>query len=198
MNRRLRLRLVMVAPVALLLTLALSACQTLVLESQRDPSAGTASFAKSLAVVNLSETLRRTGEKELVRSLPELNLVPSFQLFSEAELDDMQEVKRRASEEGFDGLVLLLVEDVASETLDDLPLATPYGFRRIGEETWTDVRVSVSVQSLADDREVWSGVVKRWNDQGQKRDVRAIVHAAAARMRSDGLFELDSARAPSD
>jgi hypothetical protein len=110
---------------ALVVALALSACQTLVVKSHRDSSAGKLTFARSLAIVNFSryensEPIRRAGEMELVNNLPDLNLVPSYRLFPLEELADIGEVKRRAAAEGFDGFVLLWVKEVRIERKKDV------------------------------------------------------------------------------
>jgi hypothetical protein len=118
---------------ALVVALALSACQTVVVKSHRDSSVGKLTFARSLAIVNFSgyensEPIRRAGEMELVNSLPDLNLVPSYRLFPLEELADIGEVKRRAAAEGFDGFVLLLVKEVRVERGMDAWVALPPGY----------------------------------------------------------------------
>jgi hypothetical protein len=177
--------------VALVVTLALAACQTVVVKSRRDPSVGKLTFERSLAIVNFSgyedsARIRRAGEMELADSLPELNLVPSYRRFSLDELADIGEVKRRASAEGFDGLVLVWVREVRIERGGGW--VDPPGFS-LDESSWIAVRVSAAVVSVAEDREVWNGVVERRYDEGKKKDVRAIVRAVTRQMRSDGLVD---------
>jgi hypothetical protein len=179
-------------PSALVVALALSACQTVVVRSHRDSSVGKLTFARSLAIVNFSsyvnsEPIRRAGEMELVNGLPNLNLVPSYRLFSLKELADLGEVKRRASAEGFDGLVLLWVKEARIER-GGVSVALPEGFS-LAEGGWVTVRVSAAVVSVAEDRELWNGVVERQDDEGKKKDVLAIVRAVVRQLRSDRLVD---------
>lgn len=169
-------------PVALVAALALSACQTVVVNSHRDSSAGKLAFKRSLAIVNFtgyedSEQIRRAGEMALVNDLAELNLVPSYRYFSIEELADIDEVKRRASAEGFDGLVLLWVKDVRTQRgLED-------------QQPWVDVRVSAAIVSLSEDRDLWNGVIERREDDGTKKDVSAIVRAVSRQLKAEGLVD---------
>jgi hypothetical protein len=181
-------------PSLLVLALAFSACQTIVVKSHRDPSAGKLAFDRALAVVNLSgyedsERIRRAGEMELVNGLPELNLVPSYLHFSLEELADRSEAKRRAAAEGFDGLVLLRVKEVRTGRAYDRQVAGPEGFTSEDGEPWLDVLVSAAVMSVAEDRPAWRGVIERRDDKGTKSDVRAIVRAVARQLRADGLVK---------
>ena len=176
------------AACALLAALALSGCQTVVLSSRKDPAIGKLNLGRALAIVNFSgygdpDEVRRTGEMELVNSLPELNLVPSYRDFTLEELASLGEVKRRASAEGFDGLVLLWVNEVrVRRNWYD-------GFAPEGANSWTDVRISAAIVSVAGGREDWIGVIERRGDEGTKKDVRAIVHAVARKLRSESLVD---------
>ena len=181
-------------PSALVFALALSGCQTIVVKSHRDPSAGKLTFDRALAVVDLSgyedsERIRRAGEIELVNSLPELNLVPSYLHFSLKELAGRGEAKRQAAAEGFDGLVLLRVKEVRTERGSDRLVAGPDGFTSEEGEDFLDVFVSAAVVSVAEDRVAWRGVIERRDDKGGKNDVRAIVRAVARQLRTDGLVD---------
>src|SRR5512140_231101 len=158
-------------PSALVVALALSACQTIVVQSHRDPSNGTPTFGRALAIVDLSgyedsERMRRAGETELVNSLPELNLVPSYRDFSLEELPDIAEAKRRASAEGFDGIVLLWVKEIRAETgyfIMDVGL----GEYSVAGPSWNILGFSAAVVSVAEGRELWSGVIERRGDKGR-------------------------------
>jgi hypothetical protein len=178
----------------LVVALVLSGCQTVVVKSRPDPSVGKLAFDRALAVVNLSgyadsEQIRRAGEMELVNSLPELNLVPSYLHFSLEELADRSEAKRRAAAEGFDGLVLLRLKEGRTERGYDRQVAGPDGFTSEDGEPWLDVLVSAAVVSVAEDRPAWRGVIERRDDKGGKNDIRAIVRAVARQMRADGLVD---------
>jgi len=184
-RREMTMRCVSV-PSSLVAALALSACQTVVVNSHRAPSAGKQSFGRSLAIVNYSgyedsEQIRRAGERELVNDLPVLNLVPSYRHFSLKELADIGEVKRRASAEGFDGLVVLWLKDVRAEKGPDI--------EGLEGASYLNVRVSAAVVSLAKDLEVWNGVIERRDDEGKRKDVQAIARAVARQIRSDGLVD---------
>jgi hypothetical protein len=190
-------------PAALVVAAALSACQTVVVKSYRDPSVGKLTFNRSLAVVDFSgyrdsERIRRAGETELVNSLPGLNLVPSYRFFSLEELANIGEMKSRAAAEGFDGLVLLQVKGVKAGRGPSVLVATPDGLSWEEREPWIEVRVSAAVVSVrrvlypiaqVEDREVWSGVIERVDDKGKKRDVRAVVRAVARKIRSDHVVD---------
>ena len=135
-----------------------------------------------------TERFRRAGEMELVNSLPELNLVPSYRTFALEELRDVDAAKRRASIEGYDGILLLRVTQARVQKGYDTLEVGGDGFVAANGPDWLDVRVTATVVSLAEDREVWSAIVDRLDDKGRKKDVTAIARAVAKQMRADGLL----------
>ena len=180
-------------PAVLVAALALAGCQTVVVGSHRDPSAGSLAFERPLAIVDYpaeedTERFRRAGEMELVNSLPELNLVPSYRTFALEELRDVDAAKRRASIEGYDGILLLRVTQARVQKGYDTLEVGGDGFVAANGPDWLDVRVTATVVSLAEDREVWSAIVDRLDDKGRKKDVTAIARAVAKQMRADGLL----------
>src|SRR5450631_1466188 len=89
--------------------MALSGCQTVLIESRASAAASLA-FDRTLVFVDVpanegSEKTRRASENDLVRDLPALNGDLSYRFFPPGSIGSLDNMKRWATAEGFDGLL---------------------------------------------------------------------------------------------
>lgn len=168
----------------LLAAAAASGCSTLVLESHRRPTEPKLSFEKTVVIVSVpeedgSERARRVAENELVGQLAALNASPSFRLIAPEILRDATQVKAWAAAEGFDGLVVIWLEQVLVKHYQSA----------LGAGDAVSFRLKASVLSLKEDREVWTGVVQQRDPYPLTKNLPAVARIVARKLREEGLTD---------
>jgi hypothetical protein len=174
--------------------LALAACaSTSMVESRKEPGAGPLRFKKVLAVAILNnESLRKDAEDALQATL-RVQSLQSYKLFTLAELKDVEKVKERLRQDGFDGVVGLRVaanrQEVGWTTASYVPMDTFVGYPPTEMRADSVVRVEVKVYSIAEDKLMWSGISKTFNPTNVGQAVADIVAAAGKELRRQGLVK---------
>ena len=184
-------RMVML-PALLSATAALSGCRTVLIESHRLPAESKLAFERTLVIVDVPEQLgsekaRRAAESELAGRLVALNASPSFQLIAAEDLGDLGQMKKWAAQEGFDGLVVVWLESIVTTQFPSLPAAE--GFDEVPARDLFTLRVSASVVSLKEDREVWTGVVRQFDPYPLTKRLPAVARVVARKLKSEGLAD---------
>src|SRR5690349_16148318 len=103
--------------IVLAVALALSGCgSTTIVSSWRDPAALTSANVARVLVVAAARvpSLRRTAEDELAKRIR--NAVPSYTVFSDADIQHRDMLRNEARARGFDGLVVFHVVSVNQQT----------------------------------------------------------------------------------
>ncbi len=174
--------------------LALTACaSTSLVQSWKAPEAGPLRFNKVLALAVLNnESVRTLAEDSLRANLKGVQAVQGYKLVSTAELGNLQGLKARLLQEGFDGVVVLRLASTQQEltwTTAYVPLDTFIGYPPTDMSVDTVVRVEIKVYSLAEDKLMWSGVSETFNPKNAGQLVADIVAAAGREMRRQGLLK---------
>jgi hypothetical protein len=144
-------RMVML-PALLSAAAALSGCRTVLIES-RGSAAASLAFERTLVFVDVpanegSEKTRRASENDLIRDLPALNGDPSYRFFPPGSIASLDEMKRWAAAEGFDGLLAVWpVRSYARRTNLMEPEAPDL----------VDFRFRALIFSLKAERDIWVG-----------------------------------------
>jgi hypothetical protein len=178
--------------------LATAACaNTSIVAQWKDPSATNVRFTRVLVVVPSKDpALRRTAEDELVQRIDPGHAVPSYTLFQASELADRQLLKQRASELGFDGMVVFRVGRVDRE-VTWLPGAYWGPYYAIGgwpmydpgwAQTNTIVHVETDVYDIRDDKLVWATRSKSYDPRSMQVLVDEVSRAVGKQMRKQGFL----------
>jgi hypothetical protein len=193
--------------VAALAALVVAGCASTRLTSTwQDPALKDATFHKVLVVFqNADAGLRRIVEDEMARDIPDST--PAYNVLSDAELRDVDRVKARVRELGFDSSVVMRVVGVERQQTYVPPevyaVPAPYrGFWGYWGYGWTTVyepgylrhdrivRIATNVYSVKLDKLVWASESETFNPASLRGAVAEVVHvnaqAAAKAMRSQG------------
>ncbi len=178
--------------------LALAACaSTSIVESWKAPEAGPLRFKKVLALAIVkNESLRGRAEDALQSNLRGVQAVQGYKLIGAAELGDLERLKERLRQEGFDGVVALRLDSSRQEmswTSTSMPLESFWGYYNTSyppAELTADtiVRVEIKIYSLAEDKLMWAGVSESFNPKDAQQLVSEIVAAAGKELRRQGLI----------
>lgn len=172
-------RLVAIAITAL--TFAACAPSTTIEQTWTSPTVRSEPPLQNVVTVFFSDnvTIRRAGEDQLARDLIRkgVNATPSYAIFQDEELSDLDAVKAKLATMGYDGVVTMRIVDRYQE-LDYMPptfdgywgSAYPYfyspGYYSSGYAyTETVVRVETSAYSLRTNKLVWSALTKTYGDE---------------------------------
>lgn len=174
--------------------LALAACaSTSIVESWKAPGAGPLRFKKVLAVAILNnEEIRGHAEDALRGNLPGVEAVQGYKLFTTPELKDVEKVKERLRQEGFDGVIVLRAmssEQHTGWTEVYVPLDMYVSYPPAELRVDTVVRVEIKIYSLGEDKLIWSGVSETFNPGAVQKAVTDIVAAAGKELRRQGLLK---------
>jgi hypothetical protein len=196
----LRLRLLVVC-----LAILVAACATTeVKDSWRNPEVGPIHYRKvvALAVTN-DAAIRRTVEDELAKQASRAEVVPAYAFIPDADLGDVEKVKRLVSEAGFDGAVVFRIAGTEKkQTYVPGSYTTPtYSLWGYYGNAWsvmaspgyvvtdTYVEVETRVYSVADEKLVWAGRSETLNPGSIRELVDDVAKAVAKDLRAQGLIE---------
>jgi len=191
---------------AALAALAAGCASTRLTSTWQDPALKDATFHKVLVVFqNADAGLRRIVEDEMARDIPDS--VPAYKVLGDAELRDVDRVKARVRELGFDSSVVMRVVGVEHQQTYVPPevytVPAPYrGFWGYWGYGWTTVyepgylrhdrivRIATNVYSVALDKLVWASESETFNPASLRGAVAEVVHvnaqAAAKAMHAPG------------
>lgn len=188
-------RLALLAFAALLAAMLGGCATTQVTSAWKDPDFPRARFDKVLvAFQNADPALRRVLEDEMARHIP--NAVPAHALFSEAEIRDVERVKLRVREQGFDSAVVMRVVTVDREvTYSPARMyVVPgyyrgfYGYWRYGWGTVYDpgylrtdriVHIATNVYDVRADKLVWASQSETFNPSSLRSAIGEVVKATS-------------------
>jgi len=194
--------LVLLAFAALLAAILGGCATTQVTSAWKDPDLARVPFSKVLVVFQNSDPgLRRVLEDEMARDIP--NSVPAYTLFSDAEVQDVERVRSRVREQGFDSAVIMRVVTVDREvTYSPARMyMVPgyyrgfYGYWRYGWGTVYDpgylrtdriVHIATNVYDVRGDKLVWASHSETFNP-GSLRSAIAEVVKATSRATGEAL-----------
>lgn len=185
---------------AALILLSVACATTEIQSSWRNPEAGAIRFEKVVAIVlSKDATTRRVAEDRLAQASPSGRVVASHTFLPDSELGDVEAMKLRVQEGGFDGAVVMRA--VGKEKRETVvpgaplpPMGAPHnnlwGFYGMGwsgaytpghVQTDTFVDVETMVFSVRDEKLVWAGRSETMNP----RSVPALVDEVAAAVRRE-------------
>src|SRR5688572_6268004 len=172
-------RFLLLFAAVLLAAIAGGCASTAITSSWRDPALTTVPFKKVLVVFQHSDAqLRQTLERSMAAEIPAS--VPSHAIFSDEEVSDIERVKARVREAGFDSAVIMRVVSVDRE-LSYTPgrlYTVPgfyhgfygywgYGWRSVYEPGYMRsdrvVTIATNVYSVVDDKLVWASQSETFN-----------------------------------
>lgn len=196
------LRSRLLAAVALV---GLTACTATTLrDSWLDPSLKPGWHFQKIAVAVLAkdQTTRRIAEDTLVARITRSKAVPSYQLIRESEGNDAKLVKARLQEAGVDGIVVMRLMGMKTQTRvvpGSYPeayygfqgyygMAQPMAYSAGALENDTLVQVETNVYSLADDKLVYAAHSESFNPMNAQGLVGEIAGAIADDLKKRGLM----------
>ena len=143
--------------------------------------------------------MRENAENAIRANIRGPEVVPSYKMFSVAELKNREQVKERLLQDGFDGVVGLRLVS-AEQELGWAPGVAPvgfwggydYGYGAVGggPEVYVEtvVRVEIKVYSLTEDKLIWGGVSESIDPGGVQSLIAKIAEAAGKELRRQGLI----------
>lgn len=188
-------RLALLAFAALLAALLGGCATTQVTSAWKDPEFSRVTFNKVLVVFqNADPGLRRALEDEMARDIP--NGVPAHTLFSDAEIQDVERVRLRVREQGFDSAVVMRIVTVDREvTYSPARMyVVPgyyrgfYGYWRYGWGTVYDpgylrtdriVHIATNVYDVRADKLVWASQSETFNPTSLRSAIAEVVKATS-------------------
>ena len=190
---------------AALLALGACASSTKLDGSWADPSAGPLRYKKILVAFQSADKNRRVGaEVRMKQRIP--GAVSSNTVFLQGEEGDLERVKAKIRELGFDAIVIMRVVAVDKEQ-EYVPPSTRtiatggpgmYGYWQTG---WVEVYdpgytkektvavVDTELYQVADEKLVWSSRSTTLNPKDVAGSIDEIIDATAEAMRKQGLLE---------
>jgi hypothetical protein len=181
---------------AALALLACACASTRLTAVWQDPAFRDATFHKVLVVFqNADAGLRRIVEDEMARDIP--NATPAYQVLSDAELRDVERVKARVRELGFDSSVVMRVVGVEQQQTYVPPsvYTVPgyyrgfwgywgYGWTTVYEPGYLRhdriVRITTNVYSVPHDKLVWASESETFNPASLRSAVAEVVRVNAS------------------
>jgi len=171
-------------------------------KSWRDPNfAGPIQFKKVVAlVIHPEKYVRKNGEDEIVRQLGPDRCVAGYTFLSDEELADVNKVKAKLKENGFDGAIALRVAGsrTASSYVPQAGNDTPFYsyYDRSGafmtdpgySQSETAVLVDVKIWSVRDEKLIWSGTSETFSPSGTANTVAEIGKAVGKELRKEKLL----------
>lgn len=168
---------------------------TQITSAWKDPDLGRLPFRKVLVVFQHSDPeLRMRLERSMAAEIPAS--VPAHAIFSDAEVRDIEAVKKRVRAEGFDSAVIMRIVGVDREVsyvpgrLYSVPAFYHgfYGYWGYGWRTVYDpgymrsdriVTISTNVYSVTDDKLVWASQSETFNPTSLRSAVSEVVRVTA-------------------
>jgi hypothetical protein len=161
----------------------------------RDPDLASVPFRKVLVVFQHSDPrLRQALERRMAAEIP--NAVPAHAIFSDEEVRDIEKVKARVREQGFDSSVIMRIVGVDREVtyrpgrLYHVPgfYRGFYGYWGYGWRTVYDpgfyrndriVTIATNVYSVADDKLVWASQSETFNPASLREAVGEVLRVTS-------------------
>lgn len=168
---------------------------TEIVSSWKDESFGRTAFTKTLVVFQNSDPgLRRILEDEMARDIP--NSVPAYQVFKDEEVRDLDRVRGRVKELGFDSAVVMRIVSVDREVtlLPTRAYAVPsmyrgfwgywgYGWNAAYDPAYlrTDriVTIATNVYDVNQDKLVWASQSETFNPMSLRSAIAEVVKVTA-------------------
>lgn len=188
-------RLVLLAFAALLAAIAGGCASTQITSSWRDEDLAKVPFRKVLVVFQHSDSrLRHALERRMASDIP--NAVPAHAIFSDEEVRDVEKVKARVREQGFDSSIVMRLVSVDREVSyrPGRIYAVPgfyhgfYGYWGYGWRTVYDpgyyrsdrvVNIATNVYSVADDKLVWASQSETFNPSSLRDAVDDVLRVTS-------------------
>jgi hypothetical protein len=180
---------------ALLVAFTAGCASTHVVHEWKDESLAHVRFTKVLAVFQTADPgLRRVLEDEMVRDLP--NAVPSYKVFRDDEIRDIERVKSRVREQGFDAMVVMRVAGVDERETYVPPrpwvmpvrYLDPWGYWSFGWATVYDpgylrrdriVKVDTNIYSIPEDKLVFAAESESFDPSSLRNAIHEVVKIVA-------------------
>lgn len=179
----------------LLAMLAAACASTQIVSAWSDPDLRRVPFRKVLVVFQHQDPgLRRAMEREMAVDIP--NSVPAHAVFSDEEVRDLERVRKRVREEGFDSAVIMRLVSVDREVtyVPGRIYAVPsyyhgfygywgYGWRSVYEPGYLRrdriLTIATNVYSVADDKLVWASQSETFNPASLRSAIAEVVKATS-------------------
>ncbi|HSC05899.1 MAG TPA: hypothetical protein VLD59_03645 [Steroidobacteraceae bacterium] len=188
---------------------ALAACASSgrLLQSWKDPSVKKLDFEKVVAIALVEDgPTRRLAESEMARIIGP-DAVPGSQVLPAEELRDIDKVKSRLKEGGFDGAITMRLVDAETEIRDEQdPLPTAYytiwgyyGFVSIAERgpaymtLDSKLQIEVNIYSLDSEKLLWSGTTETMQPRLMETLVKDVADLVSKRLKREGLLSASPA-----
>jgi hypothetical protein len=151
------------------------------------------------------QQMRRDVEEAIVSQMPNTIAVPAYKMITNEELADLDAVKKKLSERGMEGALVLSVRNVnqkASYYSSGMYPSSYYSFGGYYNYTWnyrydpfiystTNVYVDLEIliYSLKDDKLVWYGESTSVNPKGIQETISALAVSVKNQLVEDGLLD---------
>lgn len=174
-------------------------------DSWRNPEATPESFQfeKILAMAIVDDIVtRRVAEDELVQVIERGEVVPSYTVLTQADLQNAERAKEKIQEEGFDGVVTLRVANL-DKTVTYVPgsyagphssfwgyygYAWPTAYDSGYMRTDTVATIETNIYALNPEKLIWSGTSETFNPRTTREVVDDIARAVGAELMEQGLM----------
>ena len=183
--------------VVLLSAAQLNAWAAKLVSSWVSPEAKGVKFNKALAVaVTRAPATRQFVELLMVQEIGKRgNLaIPSYELLTELELEDVALAKTKVASSGADGAIVLRLRDSSSSERTVATLGseqTPFwtSYQAVTELTYTQraIQVEVLIYSLKDEKLLWSGVYLFKDPEGPRRVIPELTKLVVQQLKKHGL-----------
>ena len=180
---------------ALIAALAGGCASTQITSSWKDQDLGHVPFRKVLVVFQHADAnVRHQLERSMAAEVP--NSTPAHAIFSDEDVKDIERVKARVKQEGFDSAVIMRVVSVDREVsyMPGRLYAVPsfyhgfygywgYGWRSVYEPGYMRadrvVTIATNVYSVADDKLVWASQSETFNPASLRNAVAEVVRVTS-------------------
>jgi hypothetical protein len=189
----------------LVTTMAIAACASSsgrLVQSWKEPSVKKLDFERVAAIALVEDgPTRRLAESEMARIIGP-DAVPGSQVIPEEELRDIDKVKARLKEGGFDGVITMRLVEAETEIRDEQdPLPTAYytfwgyyGFVTIAERGPASIaldsklQIEVNIYSLENEKLLWSGTTETMQPRLLETLVKDVADLVSKRLKREGLI----------
>jgi hypothetical protein len=183
---------------AALIALLAGCSSTRVVDSWKDPSFDPSQFQKTLVVFQHPDPgVRRMVEEEMARDIP--HAVPAYEVLSDGEIRDIDRVKQKVRQLGFDSAVVMRLVGVDKQVTYEPahPIGAPpypyymYDFWPAWAWGWTTVwepgyvrtdqivKIATYVYDLRQDKLVWTSDSETFNPASLRTAVAEVVKVTA-------------------
>jgi len=183
---------------------ASSSTKTEIQSSWTDPSVDTIRFHKAIVVfMSRDPVMRETAEVQLAGQIGPSRSVPSYTIFSDVEVQDVEAAKRKLRENGFDAAIVMRlvgnegdVRFAAGESYSG-PYASYYGYYTWGWTAVSDpgylkeersIGIRTNLYDIAADKLLWTGVSQSFNQENTIEMVRDIASSIREELRRKKLL----------